>query len=96
MKPPIPAPPPQAVPAPIAVPVEVVLFRGSLVGIIRDSDPGFCYAVIKDPDNRIRLVAQGGRLNERPDSPTVQEVNAESVVIAYGDRIQILQLRGEP
>lgn len=96
MKPPLPAPPPEPVSVPVAVPVETVLFRGSLVGVIRDNDPAFCYALLKDTDNRIHLVVRGGRLNERPDSPTVQEVNAESVVIAYGDRIQTLELRGAP
>jgi hypothetical protein len=95
MKPPSPVPPPPVAPVPIAVPVEAVLFNGSLVGIIQDDDPIFCYAVLKDPDGRIHLVARGGRLRERTDSPIVQSVNAESVVIAYGERTQVLKMGEE-
>ncbi len=95
MQPPKPAPlePPPKV---AAAPVDPVLFAGSLVGVIQDSDPKYCYAVLKWPDNRIQLIARGEHLTEADASPTVTEVNAESVTIEQGERSQTLEMRGSP
>ena len=62
MQPPKPALPPEPPPVVAVAPVEVKLFAGSLIGVIRDSDPKYCYAVLKWQDNRIQLVATGGHL----------------------------------
>ena len=94
MQPPKPAPPPEPPPVIAVAPVEVKLFAGSLIGVIRDSDPKYCYAVLKWQDNRIQLVATGGHLTDADDSPTVSEVNADRVTIEKGERKQTLELRG--
>jgi len=94
MQPPKPAPPPEPPPVVAVAPVEVKLFAGSLIGVIRDSDPKYCYAVLKWQDNRIQLVATGGHLTDADDSPTVSEVNADTVTIEKGERKQTLELRG--
>ena len=94
MQPPKPAPPPEPKPVVAVAPVEPELFKGSLIGVIRDSDPKYCYAILKWPDNRIQLIAKGGHLTEADDSPTVAEVNAETVTIEKGERKQTLELRG--
>ena len=94
MQPPKPAPPPEQ-PAIVAAPaVETVLFPGSLIGIIRDSDPAYCYAVLKWPDNRIQLVAKGDKLNENADSACVDDVHEDSVSLTQGIRKQTLEMRG--
>ena len=94
MQPPKPAPPQEPPPVIAMAPVEVKLFAGSLIGVIRDSDPKYCYAVLKWQDNRIQLVAIGGHLTDADDSPTVAEVNADTVTIEKGERKQTLELRG--
>jgi hypothetical protein len=93
MQPPTPVPPPESPPVAVA-PAEAELFTGSLIGVIQDSDPKYCYAVLKWPDNRIQLIAKGGQLIEADDSPRVSEVNAEIVTIEKGERKQTLELRG--
>ena len=35
---------------------ESELFTGSLIGVIRDHDPKYCYAMLKWPDSRIQLM----------------------------------------
>ncbi len=94
MQPPKPAPPPEPPPVVATAPVEADLFLGSLIGVIRDSDPKYCYAMLKWPDNRIQLIAKGRHLTDSDDSPWIAEVNAESVTIEKGERKQTLDLRG--
>ena len=94
MQPPKPAPPPERPPVVAAAPVVADLFAGSLIGVIREGDPKYCYAMLKWPDNRIQLIAKGGHLTDADDSPTVVEVNAETVTIERGERKQTLELRG--
>ena len=52
--------PPPAKPVVVAEPppqVPVVLFQGTLLGTIEDSDPKYCFALLKGTDNRVKLVA---------------------------------------
>lgn len=94
MQPLKPSPPPEPPPVVAVAPVEPELFTGSLIGVIRDRDPKYCYAMLKWPDNRIQLIAKGGHLTESDDSPTVSEVNKECVTIEKGERKQTLEFRG--
>ena len=94
MQPPKPSPPPEPPPVVAVAPVEPELFTGSLIGVIRDHDPKYCYAMLKWPDSRIQLIAKGGHLSDADDSPTVSDVNEESVTIVKGERKQTLELRG--
>ncbi|MEQ1830385.1 MAG: hypothetical protein ABL921_30790 [Pirellula sp.] len=97
MQPPKPAPKIEAPPpAPVvAVPKPAELFRGSLIGIIQDSDPKFSYAILKWPEGRIQLIARGESISSLGNAPRIEEINAHSVVLGQGAAKQTLELPGE-
>jgi len=89
-----PAPPPLP---PVIAQVDRIpdkpLFHGDLIGTIEDTDPNYCFAVLRWPDTRIQLVAKGQSLEETADSPTLESVNESSATLKLGDRIQTLEVK---
>jgi hypothetical protein len=96
MQPPTPALPPEPAPSPTVIVNVAPLFDGQLIGVIRDSDPKYCYAVLKWPDNRIQLVAQDAHLTDDTGSPVVSEIDDESVTLGKGEQTQRIELRASP
>ena len=96
MQPPKPAPVPEPAPAPTVPVNQTPLFEGSLIGIIKDSDPKYCFAVLKWPNSRIQLVAKDSHLSEEAESPTVSEVGDSSITLRLGERTLELELRAVP
>ena len=98
MNPPKPIPPPEkpVVAAEPPPPTPVVLFQGTLVGTILDSDPKYCFALIKVLDNRLQLVAQGQKIESPTNSATLVAVQAKEVTIKMGEQQQTLKVAEEP
>jgi hypothetical protein len=92
----MPALPPETAPTPTVIVNVAPLFDGQLIGVIRDSDPKYCYAVLKWPDNRIQLVAQDAHLTDDTGSPVVSEIDDESVTLGKGEQTQRIELRASP
>jgi hypothetical protein len=87
--------PPPAKPVVVAEPppqVPVVLFQGTLVGTIEDSDPKYCFALLKGTDNRVKLVAQGQKIDSDASSATLVTINAKEVTLKLGEQQQTLKV----
>ncbi len=98
MNPPKPLPPPEkavvvAVPTP---PLPTVLFQGKLLGTIEDSDPKYCFALLKGLDEQVKLVAQGQKIGSSADSATLITIHAKEVTIQLGEQVQTLKVLEEP
>ena len=98
MNPPKPIPPPEkpVVAAEPPPPPPVVLFQGTLVGTILDSDPKYCFALIKGADNQLQLVAQGQKIESPTHPATLVAVQAKEVTIKMGEQQQTLKVAEEP
>jgi hypothetical protein len=97
MNPPIPPPPapkPQVIELKSTVPV--VLFTGSLVGTIQDSDPSYCYAFLKKQDNSVVLIRKGDKLEETANSPVVDSISTREVRLVLGSESQVLKISELP
>lgn len=92
--------PPKALPPPakpvVAAepppPVPVVLFQGTLLGTIEDSDPKYCFALLKGTDNRVKLVAQGQKIGNEASSATLVSIHAKEVTLKLGEQQQTLKV----
>ena len=92
--------PPKALPPPakpvVAAepppPVPVVLFQGTLLGTIEDSDPKYCFALLKGTDNRVKLVAQGQKIDNEASSATLVTIHAKAVTLKLGEQQQTLKV----
>lgn len=93
--------PPKALPPPskpevVAEPPRVELFQGTLLGTIEDSDPMYCFALLKGTDNRVKLVAQGQRIDDEASSATLVTVQAKEVTLKLGEQQQTLKMIDGP
>ena len=87
--------PPPAKPVVVAdppPPVPVVLFQGTLLGTIEDSDPKYCFALLKGTDNRVKLVAQGQKIDNKASSATLVTIHAKAVTLKLGEQQQTLKV----
>ncbi len=92
--------PPKALPPPVKPvvvaeprpPVPVVLFQGTLLGTIEDSDPKYCFALLKGTDNRVKLVAQGQKIDNEASSATLVTIYAKEVTLKLGEQQQTLKV----
>ena len=97
MNPPIPPPPPPK--PPVVEPKQLapaVLFTGSLVGTIQDSDPSYCYAFLKKQDNSVVLIRKGEKLEETANSPVVDSISTREVRLVLGSESQVLKISELP
>lgn len=92
--------PPKALPPPVKPvvvaetppPVPVLLFQGTLLGTIEDSDPSYCFALLKGTDNRVHLVAQGNKIDNQINSAILDTIRAKEVTIKLGEQRQTLKV----
>lgn len=95
--------PPKALPPlekPVVVaepppPVPLVLFQGKLLGTIEDSDPKYCFALLKGTDEQVKLVAQGQKIDNQSNSATLIAIHAKEVTIRLGEQVQTLKILEE-
>jgi hypothetical protein len=93
MNPPIPPPPSPKplVPEPKQL-APTVLFTGSLVGTIQDSDPSYCFAFLKKQDNTVVLIRKGEKIEDSANSPVVDSISSREVKLVRGPESQVLEI----
>jgi hypothetical protein len=93
MNPPKPLPPPPQPtkePEPPPPPPRTILYQGTLLGTIQESDPKYSFALLRGSDNRTRLVPTGGPIEETSDPITVSKVGYKEVTLVKGELSQVL------
>lgn len=100
MNPPKPEPPPMVLIAEVKPeppkPTEAPLFNGVLLGTIEDSDPRYSFAILRWPDGKITIRAYRMPIDDRPNSPVVDEIQSTHVVLRDGARQQTLKRLENP
>ncbi len=94
MRRPQPLPPPEPIVS--STPANTIvepLFSGTLLGIIEDNDPSYCFAILQTAPNRIRFVSFGQPINEDGSGPVLKEINHDSVTLARGENTQVIPLK---